>query len=407
MKLIYTIPALNEEDWLFETIQSIFEADKESQILICVNNPDCWHNDSHEKNEQFRNNQQTLKKLEKLNNPNITVFDKSSPSRGWKSEKYGVGHARNYLMSKACEIFDDTDIIVSMDADTKISKDYPDGLREFFTEHKGKVALSSCYYHKIDGLEQDDIRAILRYEIYLRSFVINMLRIKSPYAFTALGSALALSIKFYKTSGGVPKRNCTEDFYFLQRLAKYGKVYNYCRGMVYPAARHSTRVPFGTGSSVASGAEQISESYPIFSYKLFDDVHEAIALFDELYEKDVSSTVYDFLAKQLNSDNIWQSLRENFKTKDRFIHACHERLDGLRTFQYLRQTSIKNQSNDEKNIIEFLQHFKNNLIDSSFNPDIEQICNIENLSLLTCNIDILIKLRELLFNTEMTLRENE
>ncbi len=405
MKLIYTIPALNEEDWIFQTIESILKADEQSRILICVNNPDCWNNDCHEKNEQFKNNQRTLKKLAELKNTNITIFDKSSKGLGWKSEKYGVGHARNYLMNNACEMFDDNDIIVSMDADTKISEDYPDGLREFFSSHKGKVALSACYYHKIDGLDSEDIRAILRYEIYLRSFVTNMLRIKSPYAFTALGSAIALNVKFYKISGGVPKRNCTEDFYFLQRLAKYGKVYNYCRGMVYPAARHSMRVPFGTGSSVAAGAEKISESYPIFSYKLFDNVQKTIDLFDELYEKDVSSTVFDFLEQQLNSDNIWQSLRENFKTKDRFIHACHERLDGLRTFQYLRQTSITNQSNDEQNIVEFLQKFKNDLIDSSFNKDIEQICKIENLSLLNCHIDILMKLRQILFHTEMKLRQ--
>jgi glycosyltransferase involved in cell wall biosynthesis len=405
MKLIYTIPALNEEDWIFQTIESILKADDKSHILICVNNPDCWHNDCHLKNEQFKNNQRTLKRIEELKNPNIITFDKSSKGLGWKSSKCGVGHARNYLMSKACEMFEDNDIIVSMDADTKISADYPDGLREFFTSHKGKVALSACYYHKIDGLSPEDIRAILRYEIYLRIFVTNMLRIKSPYAFTALGSAMALTVKFYKISGGVPKRNCTEDFYFLQRLAKYGKVYNYCRGMVYPAARHSTRVPFGTGSSVASGAEKISESYPIFSYKLFDNVKTAIDLFDELYEKDVSSTVFNFLEQQLNSDNMWQSLRENFKTKDRFIHACHERLDGLRTFQYLRQTSITNQSNDEQNLVEFLQRFKDNLIDSSFNQDIEQICSIENLSLLTCDINILIKLRQILFHTEMKLRQ--
>ncbi|MDA3798128.1 MAG: hypothetical protein PF692_03500 [Kiritimatiellae bacterium] len=404
MKLIFTIPALNEEDWLFETIDSIMESDVNNKILICINNPDCWNEDE-AKADVYANNRRTLEKLARLNNDNIVFFDKSSSGNGWLSAKHGVGHARNFLMEKACKLFDDEDIIVSMDADTKISKDYSDGVRAFFENHPEKSALSSCYYHRIEGLSPEDTRSMLRYEIYMRYYVINMLRIESPYAFTALGSALALRVSFYKKSGGVPKRNCTEDFYFLQRLAKYGKVYNYSEGMVYPSARQSDRVPFGTGSSVALGTEKIASSYPLFDYRSFDDIKNATDMFEKLYEKDFESPVFDFLSKQLNTDNLWQPLRDNNKSVSRFIHACHERLDGLRIFQYLRQESIKKNRSDEKNIIDFFKEFSGELVDDRFVDDIGEICEIEGLSFISCDIDVLKKIREVLFDIDMGLRK--
>ena len=404
MKLIFTIPALNEEDWLFETIDSILESDVNNKILICINNPDCWNEDE-AKTDVCANNMRTLDKLASLNNENIIFFDKASAGNGWLSAKHGVGHARNFLMKKACELFDDEDVIVSMDADTKISKDYSNGIRSFFESHPKKSALSSCYYHHIDNLSPEDTRSMLRYEIYMRYYVINMLRIESPYAFTALGSALALQISFYKKSGGVPKRNCTEDFYFLQRLAKYGTVYNYSDGMVFPSPRQSDRVPFGTGSSVALGTEKIASTYPLFDYRSFDEVKNATEMFESLYEGNLESPVFDFLSKQLNTDNLWQPLRDNNKFVEKFVHACHERLDGLRIFQYLRQTSIKKNRSDEDNIIDFFKQFSSDLIDASFADDVNQICKIDDLSFITCDIDVLKKIREVLFDIDMRLRK--
>jgi hypothetical protein len=44
-----------------------------------------------------------------------------------------------------------------------------------------------------------------------------------------------------------------------------------------------------------------------------------------------------WLEKQLKTEDLWTPLRHTFKTQDRFVNACHQRVDALRIFQYLRQ----------------------------------------------------------------------
>ena len=43
-----------------------------------------------------------------------------------------------------------------------------------------------------------------------------------------------------------------------------------------------------------------------------------------------------FLRQQLKDDDLWGPLRKNFKTRELFVHACQERVDGLRILQFLK-----------------------------------------------------------------------
>ena len=45
-----------------------------------------------------------------------------------------------------------------------------------------------------------------------------------------------------------------------------------------------------------------------------------------------------FLRQQLDTDDLWEPLRRNFRTREHFVHACEERVDGLRILQYLKNT---------------------------------------------------------------------
>jgi len=78
-------------------------------------------------------------------------------------------------------------------------------------------------------------------EIYTRNYAINLLRINSPYAFTALGSAIALPVKSYKQSADW-HQNSAEKILFLQKLRKYGNIIVHNKEKVFPAARFSDRV---------------------------------------------------------------------------------------------------------------------------------------------------------------------
>ena len=114
------------------------------------------------------------------------------------------------------------------------------------------LGLAIPYYHKLIGNPVND-RLILRYEIYMRHYLLNMLEIGNPYAFTAIGSAMAAKVSAYRKVGGLAPVKSGEDFYFIQKLKKNGKVGNWCETTAFPSSRFSNRVIFGTGRALIKG----------------------------------------------------------------------------------------------------------------------------------------------------------
>ena len=62
-----------------------------------------------------------------------------------------------------------------------------------------------------------------------------------------IGSAFAVTANAYIKRGGMTRSQAGEDFYFLQTLAQIGTVGEITTTKVYPSARLSDRIPFGTG----------------------------------------------------------------------------------------------------------------------------------------------------------------
>ncbi len=91
-------------------------------------------------------------------------------------------------------------------------------------------------------------------------------------SFTAIGSAMALPVKSYRAIGGMTPHKSGEDFYFLQKLRKFGKVLTWNKEKVYPEARYSDRVFFGTGPAMIKGRDGDWSSYPIYPFELFDEI---------------------------------------------------------------------------------------------------------------------------------------
>jgi hypothetical protein len=65
----------------------------------------------------------------------------------------------------------------------------------------------------------------------------------------------------------------------------------------------------------------------------------------------------DFIFEKFGGQNIWQPLRENFKTGEKFVKACHHKLDGLRILQFLKWRNIHNQNTDEENLASWFRQF--------------------------------------------------
>ena len=335
MKLHIAIPALDELDFLPHTLDTIAKQKTgyPFQVYICINQPDAWWSDEKKVNI-CKNNQTLLRFLENFKGFNIYIIDKTSVNHGWRENGSGVGWARKTLFEEIFKTAADEDVIISLDADTLFNKLYFQSIGDNFTQNKMDV-VSVPYYHKLTN-DEDANRAILLYEIYLRNYFINMHRIGSPYAFTAIGSAIAVRVKALKKIRGITPLNSGEDFYLLQKLRKMSPISNYNSEMVYPAARFSTRVPFGTGPAMIKFRSGNFETYPYYHHSLFDKIKETYDIISELFTEDKETEFIDFLKKQYKTDDLWGPLRKNFKTLPQFTRAFHEKADGLRILQFLK-----------------------------------------------------------------------
>ena len=345
-------------------------------VYVCVNQPENWWGEE-AKQHICINNAVSILFLQSVENLSITIIDRSSRGHGWPAKRHGVGYARKELFDTILQIAADNEIIVSLDGDTAFGKDYLASIAGQFAHNPHLSAIAVPYYHPLSGNATTD-RSLLRYEIYMRHYLINMLQIGNPYAFTALGSAMTFTVGAYKRCGGITPLQGGEDFYLLQKLRKTGSVSVFNREIVFPQGRESKRVPFGTGPAVAKSVPEQDGSYPFYATMSFEKVRQTYELFPALYEKDIPTPMTEFLCSQLKTDDVWQPLRKNFKTVQLFVKACTERVDGLRILQFLKSEHRQGSSNG--NFVEFCTANDIPLPEGfSFeSTDIRQLDNIRN-----------------------------
>lgn len=383
---------MDEADYLPAFIKCIRnQSFRNYSLVVCVNQPDNWWEDE-DKLSICQKNKESIEFLNTINDLDIHIIDKSNKGNGWKGKKYGVGWARKVVMDYCASHADNSDIIISLDADTTFGPDYFSSIIQTFEQFPKVVALSNPYYHLLTSDEIKD-RAILHYEIYMRYFNINMWRIGSPYSFTAVGSAISLPVSSYKAIGGITPHKSGEDFYFLQKLRKFGEIMSWNNEKVFPATRYSDRVGFGTGPAMIKGSKGDWNSYPIYPFEYFDEVKSTYELFPVLFDKDIKTQMDIFNLEKFGEKDIWTLLRNNSKQRDKFIRACHNKVDGFRVFQYLKWRNSENRLSDEENFIRFFDKFYTEKI-SSLGFD------INGFSFSNTSVENMDKLRNMLIEIE-------
>jgi len=362
------LPVMGESDNLAQFFSCMEnQSFKDFKVYICVNQYESWWKDP-EKVHYCVDNAKSLDYLKSTAYWH-EVIDRSSEGVGWPAKKGGVGWARKVLMDRI-SAENKNDIIVSMDADTFYPEDYLISIHEYFNQHPEYVGLSIPYFHPLANDETD--RHILRYEMYMRYYALNMLRINCPYSYTALGSALALPVWAYLKIGGMTPVKSGEDFYLLQKLAKNGTVGQWLDTTAYPASRYSDRVLFGTGPALMKGAKGDWDSYPMYQPASFDLIKKTYELFAELFKRDVHTPMTEFLKEQFKTDDLWEPLRQNYKDEPNFIKACINKVDGLRILQFLRyQKNNSEPLSDEYVLKKYMQNYFAKDMDSVLNKAIE------------------------------------
>jgi hypothetical protein len=363
------------------------------KAYFCVNQPDDWWFDS-EKISICHNNQtsiQYITRWAKAQAFETILIDKSSRGNGWKGKNLGVGWARKTLFDTILSTTSPEDIIVSLDADTFYNHSFILDIEQYFYSNENISALSLPYYHPLNqNLEAS--KSILRYEIYMRYYLLMLFEINSPYSFTALGSGMAFKVKALKKLGGFSPKLSGEDFYFLQKIVKTGRLGLWIDNRVEPQARFSNRVFFGTGPAMIKGNQGNWSSYPLYPKRFFYQIKAFYDLVPLLFQDNIPTPIDDFLGGTPQAHVLWNKLRSNFKTLENFTKALHDYFDGLRILQFVK--SQKWEESDEEILTQFLKD----------NPSEDYPLPLKNLKFEASSIDDLNEIRNYLCKLEIKQR---
>lgn len=181
--------------------------------------------------------------------PAVHAIDRASAGQRIPRDQ-GVGLARKIGTDTALRLWAEgrvrARLLHQTDADATLPPDY------FRVDRfEGAARLWPFRHVPAGDAELDAAHAI--YELSLRYYVAGLAWAGSPYAFHTVGSTLSLDPLAYAQVRGYPRRAAGEDFHLLNKLAKVGTIVR-PPGDAPPlhlSARHSDRVPFGTGPAVA------------------------------------------------------------------------------------------------------------------------------------------------------------
>jgi hypothetical protein len=272
-------------------------------------------------------------------------------------------------------------------------------MAEQFSTDPSLNALAVPYYHPLVPDDEIQCRAMLRYEIYMRNYAINLLKINSPYGFTALGSAIVMRAKALAKIGNITPFQSGEDFYLVQKFCKMGGLRLFNTECVYPAGRYSDRVPFGTGPAMRMGSKGIWDSYPIYHHDVFNPIKETYEHLEDLYVGNISGLDNEFLSflqKEPENKDIWKDIRRNVSDFPHFVKAFHQKADGLRILQFVRIKHLHNPIKQEIALTENMHAWMFEKCPEWHRSlwDFQQ-CSIRQLDML----------RDILFEEEQILRE--
>ncbi len=346
------IPALAEKEYLGQTIKSLSQNPPEVLnnflILVVVNhrpNVPLWVKN---------NNLATLHLLatlkESLRSLPLAWVDAASPGLELPEQAGGVGLARKIGFDLALPRLDyqrNSPLLISLDADTLVRPDYLSVLiHHFHNTAAGGAVIPFCHQK---GSTSEENMAIKRYELFLRAYVLGLDLAGSPYAFHAIGSAMACTPAAYRRVGGMNTRSAAEDFYFLQQLAKTSKISRVKGTIVYPAARSSWRVPFGTGQSILKTLTSPTAAVKFYQAVCFQVLKNWLDLIaenlcapaDKIQKKAlaISSFLADFLTR-IHFSEVWPKLQKNYPSSPQLLSAFHVWFDGLKTLQLIHYLSL-------------------------------------------------------------------
>jgi hypothetical protein len=261
-----------------------------------------------------------------------------------------VGTARKIGMDAALTLLDGLGpgggVICCLDADTWVMKNYLEAVDHHFST-TGDPAAVAHYAHRKPA-DRQLLSAICCYEIFLRAYVMGLSFAGSPYAFHAIGSTMACTAQSYVAVRGMNRRAAAEDFHFLDKLAKVGRVGVIRTTTVFPSARPSNRVPFGTGRRMLQSMAAQTDEYRLYDPGIFMILREWLSLMEA--DPDRGSETITAAAREINPAlneyldlnrfaKDWEGIRRNAPDPAHLRRQFHVWFDGLKTLRLVHHLS--------------------------------------------------------------------
>ena len=290
-EIIVVIPSLAEPD-ILKTLDSLRQCDppgQNTEVIVLINHSET---SAPEVKNTNRETKQLVESWIAANQDSRVRFYAAGPVELQKKWA-GAGLARKTGMDEALlrfNLFNHAGgIILSLDADTVVERNYLTETERHFLNNPGDVGALIPFTHQKAGSPEYQLRGINLYEKYMDYFGGAVKYTGYPWPVIVLGSAFAVRAGAYVRRGGMTRRQAGEDFYFMQNLTHIGKVSEIKTTRVYPSARVSDRVPFGTGKSMQkwmNNEEDLSLTYDFQAFKdlrlFFDQKEKFFTPNDEL-----------------------------------------------------------------------------------------------------------------------------
>lgn len=327
--IILVIPCFNEQE-LIHTLQSIKSSKRpKGKLLVAV-----IINSGLDVNRNVLiQNRLTFTEVERFavfnNEANLIYFPLLCEDLPFKHA--GVGLARKIGMDLSVDHFYSNSkkgIIISLDADCEISESFFVSIENEFGKNEKLNCTIQNFHHRVEDDNKDIENAIRQYEMYLRYFS-NMLKyIGFPYYYHTIGSAFAVSADAYVKVGGMGRQQGGEDFYFLQKIFQLGQIKELQETYVYPMARFSDRVPFGTGPALQKILDEPDRRIKIYSKHSFFLLKSLFDIKDIFFKMDENEIIP--LLSELHP------ALQNFLEENNFINSlndCNNNCSNLNSYQ--------------------------------------------------------------------------
>lgn len=340
--IIVMIPACNEPA-LMETIMSLSLCDPPAckvEVIVVVNEPENCRPEIRTCNDQ------SLLLMNGWKKEHAHTFLSLYPvmPAPFPEKHAGVGLARKTGMDEAVRRFEWLNrpggVIVSLDADTLVERNYLTQIEKLVLQDRDVIGATIRFSHRISEVHDERQReGIMLYEEYLHYYKRAMAWCGYPHAIYTLGSAFAVKAAAYVKQGGMNQRKAGEDFYFLHKITRLGALAELNTTCVYPSARLSDRVPFGTGAALQKWMRKENELKTTYHFQAFTDLKNFFRRIPELYTSmPGDSFMAPALTRFLQEDNFPEKLdeiRTNCATVAAFRKRFFQYFDAFKILKFM------------------------------------------------------------------------